>query len=68
MGWKGTLRSLAAAQRRAEREAKRRQRELERQRKQLEKMEELELAAYEVQTFENYVDLLQSVHKECSEV
>lgn len=68
MGWKGTLRSLAAAQRRAEREAKRRQRELERQRKHVEKMEELEQAAYEVQIHENYADRLQSVHKECSEV
>jgi hypothetical protein len=68
IGWKGTLRSMAAAHRRAQREAKRRQRELERQRKQLDKMEELELAAYEVQTFENYADLLQSVHKECSQV
>jgi len=68
MGWKGTMRSLAAAQRRAEREAKRRQRELERQRKQLDKMQELEQAAYEVQVYENYVDLLQSVHKESSDI
>ncbi|HUW10805.1 MAG TPA: hypothetical protein VM537_13820 [Anaerolineae bacterium] len=68
MGWRGTLRSIAAAQRRAEREAKRRQRQLERQRKQLDKMREVEQAAYEVETYENYVELLQSVHKECSEV
>ncbi len=68
MGWKGTLRSIQAAQRRAEREARRRQRELERQRKQLEKMQELERAAYEVEVYENYVELLQSVHKECSDV
>jgi len=31
MGWKGALRSINAAMREAEREAKRRQRELERQ-------------------------------------
>lgn len=67
MGWKGTLRSIAAAQRRAEREAKRRQRELERRRKELEKMREIEQAAYEVQVFENYIDVLASIHKDCSE-
>lgn len=65
MSWKSTLNSMAAAQRRAEREAKRRQRELERQRKQLEKMEELERAAFEVEEFENYLDVLMSIHKDC---
>ena len=67
MGWKGTLRSISAASRRAEREARRRQRELERQRKQIEKMQELERAAYEVQDYENHVDLLLSVHRESSD-
>lgn len=66
MGWRGTLRSIAAAQRQAEREARRRQRELERQRKQIEKMVELERAAYEVQVYENYIEVLMSVHKDCS--
>jgi hypothetical protein len=66
MGWKGTLRSIEAAGRRAEREAQRRRRELERQRKQLERMQELERAAYEVEVYENHIDLLLSVHKECS--
>jgi hypothetical protein len=49
--------------RRAERDAQRRQRELEKQRKQLEKMQELERAAYEVQVYENHIDLMLSVHK-----
>lgn len=66
MGWKGTLRTIRAEMRRAERDAQRRQRELEKQRKQLEKMQELERAAYEVQVYENRIDLLLSVHKECS--
>ncbi len=66
MGWRGALRSLAAAQRRAEREAKRRQRELERQHKHYEKMQELEQARYELQVYENYIDLLQSMHQDCS--
>jgi hypothetical protein len=65
MGWRGTLRSIEAAQRRSQREALRRQRQLERQRKELAKMEELERAAYEVQVHENYIDTLLSVHKEC---
>ena len=46
MGWKGTLRSIEAAQRRAERESRRRQRELEKQQKQLEKMQENYLAKW----------------------
>lgn len=65
MGWKGAVRSIGAACRAAEREAKRRQRELDRQRKQYEKMQELEQAAYEVEVYQNHIDLLQSVHKEC---
>jgi len=67
MSWKGTLRSLEASIRRAEREALRRQRELERQRKQLETMQEMERAAYEVQVYENFIDVLVSVHKDSSE-
>ena len=67
MGWKSTLRSIQAAARRAEREAQRRQRELERQRAQLAKMQALERAAYEVQVYENYIEVLLSIHKECSD-
>lgn len=67
MGWKGTLRSLEAEARRREREALRRQRELERQRAQVAKMEEMERALHEVQVFQNYLDVLLSVHKDCGE-
>lgn len=66
MGWKGTVRSIGAAVRAAERDAKRRQRELEKQQKQYEKMQELEQAAYEVEVYENHIDIIQSIHKECS--
>ncbi|MEW8535383.1 MAG: hypothetical protein AB2565_01300 [Candidatus Thiodiazotropha endolucinida] len=66
MGWKGTVRSVGAAVRAAERDAKRRQRELEWQQKQYEKMQELEQAAYEVEVYENHIDVIQSIHKECS--
>jgi hypothetical protein len=67
MGWKGTVRSLQASARRAERNAHRRQRELERQSKEYARMEELEQAAYEVEVYENHLDVLLSMHKECSE-
>lgn len=66
MGWKGTVRSVGAAVRAAERDEKRRQRNLERQQKQYEKMQELEQAAYEVDVYENHIDVIQSTHKECS--
>ncbi|SOD42574.1 hypothetical protein [Nitrosovibrio sp. Nv4] len=65
MGWKGTVRSIGVAYRAAERDAKRRQRGLEQQRKQYEKMQELEQAAYEVDVYQNHIDVIQSVHKEC---
>ncbi|VAW87133.1 hypothetical protein MNBD_GAMMA18-819 [hydrothermal vent metagenome] len=67
MGWKGTVRSIGAAVRAAERDAKRRQRELERQQKQYDKMQELEQAAYEVDVYKNHIDVIQSIHKECSD-
>ncbi len=64
MGWKGTVRSIQAASREAERNAARQQRELAKQQKQAEKMEAAQRAAYEVAVFENQVELLQSVHRE----
>lgn len=67
MGWKGTVRSVGAMVRAAERDAKRRQRELERRQKQYAKMQELEQAAYEVEVFENHIEIIQSIHKECSD-
>lgn len=66
MGWKGAVRSIGAAVRAAEKDAKRRRRELEKRQKQYEKMLEIEQAAYEVEVYENHIDLIQSVHKECS--
>ena len=67
MGWKGTVRSMQASAKRAERNAHRRQRELENRRKEFAKMEALEQAAYEVEVYENHIDLLISMHKECAE-
>jgi len=65
MGWKGTVRSLQASARRAERNAHRRQRELEKRHNEYAKMEALEQAAYEVEVYENHLEILMSMHKEC---
>lgn len=64
MGWKGVVRSMAAAARAAERDSRRRQRELEANQKHYEKMAILDQAAYDVEVYENYVDRITSVHKE----
>jgi hypothetical protein len=65
MGWKGALRSMEAAARRAERESRRQHNELLRRQKQLQRMLERERAAFEVQLYENRIDLLRSIHKDC---
>ncbi|NKB99650.1 MAG: hypothetical protein GKR90_14300 [Pseudomonadales bacterium] len=67
MGWKGTVRSIGAAVRAAERESKRREREFEREQKQLAKMEELERAAETAAAYDQYMVQIQSIHKDCSE-
>jgi hypothetical protein len=65
MGYKSVLRSMAAEARRQEREAKRKQHEIERQRKNLEKMQDLERSRFEVLEYENYIEVITSVHREC---
>ncbi len=66
MGWKGTVRAIGAAARAAERDAKRHQRELAKQQKQYEKMQALQQAEYEVEVYKNHIEIIQSIHKECS--
>lgn len=58
---------MEAEERRQQREAKKRQRELERQSKELAKLSALEQARLEVETYENNLDVLLSVHKEKAE-
>ncbi|MGY3571998.1 hypothetical protein [Vibrio paucivorans] len=67
MGWKGTVRSINAAAKRADRNAKKRQHEIEKKQKKYEKMQALEQAAYEVEIFENYIEVVQSMHKDCGD-
>lgn len=65
MGIKGTIRSIQAAQRKAQRESVRRQKALEKRHKELLKAEEREQAEYEVEYFNNYLEIITSVHKDC---
>lgn len=67
MSWKGTLRSMQASARRSERNSQRRQRELQKRQAQYAKMEALEQAAYEVEVYDNQIEVLLSVHKECGD-
>lgn len=64
---KGTLRSLAAAQRRSERAARQRHNALVKRQSLLAKMAEIERATYEVEVYENRLDVLSSIHKDCGE-
>jgi len=67
MGWKATIRAMEAAQRRQQRESQRRQRELEQRAKEQAKLSAIEQARLEVETFENRLDGLLSIHKEQSD-
>lgn len=60
MGWRGFARAMNRA-------AVRNQRALEKQQKMIAKMQEADRSSYEVQVYQNHIDLLLSVHKECGE-
>ncbi|MFA6293439.1 MAG: hypothetical protein WC637_16765, partial [Victivallales bacterium] len=66
MTWNASTRSIEAEERRQQREAKKRQRELERLTKEMAKLSALEQARLEVETYENSLDVILSVHKEQS--
>ena len=59
------MRRMAATQRRQERESRQRQKELEKRRKEMAKLSELDQARLEVESFENELDVLVSMHKDC---
>jgi hypothetical protein len=64
MGPRGLLRALEADERRRQRDAQRQQRELERRTKEQAKLSAIEQARLEVETYQNRLDVLLSVHKE----
>jgi hypothetical protein len=68
MSWQSTVRAIEAAERRREREAQRRQREVERSAKERAKLSAIEQARLEVESYENRLDMLLSVHKTQGEV
>ena len=59
-----TLRKIEAAQKRQQREAKKKQRDLERLAKEMAKLSAQEKARLEVDTYENSIEVLLSIHKE----
>lgn len=67
MGWRGALRAIEAAERRAQRDAQRRYKELQRRAKEHAKLSALEQARLEVETYENRLEVLLSIHKEQGE-
>jgi hypothetical protein len=67
MGWKGTLRAIEADYHRAQRNAARRRKELMRLQKEQAHRDELRHSAHEVEVYENHVEVLTSLHKDCSE-
>ena len=62
--WGRDIRRLELAQRRDEREEKKRQKELERRLKEQAKLSALEQAHFEVEAYQNALEVLLSVHKE----
>ena len=64
MGWRGALRAMEAAERRAQRDAQRRFKELQRRAKEQAKLSALEQARLEVETFETQIEMLLSIHKD----
>ena len=67
MGYQATIRAMQAAERRQQRDAQKRFRELERQTKEQAKLSAIEQARLEVETFENQLEVLLSIHKEQGE-
>ncbi|WP_296386799.1 hypothetical protein [Winogradskyella sp.] len=64
---KGAMRSYGAAVRRMEREQQRQARESAKRFKEQQKLQEIENAQQAVLDWENYVDTIQSLHKNCTE-
>lgn len=67
MGWRGNLRTLNSTLNKMNRKSKHKERELVKRHKEREKMQELEQAKYDVDVYENYIEQIQSLHKEGSE-
>lgn len=67
MTYAAQMKKLEALRRREERESKRLQKELAKRAKEHQKLSELDAARLEVETFENELDVILSIHKEAPE-
>lgn len=67
MGWKGTMRSIAAASRRIEREQQRQLRNAHRAAMHQQKMFEMEQSRFEAEEFDEQIARLSGPHRECGE-
>jgi hypothetical protein len=68
VGYKATIRAMQAAERRQQRDAQKRFREFERRAKEQAKLSAIEHARFEVEAFENRLEVLLSVHKDQGEL
>jgi hypothetical protein len=68
MGWRGTLRSIVAAQRAAEREEQHRQKLLDKAAKLQERLGALQEAAVAAAEYEHHIRRLTTLHHECGKV
>jgi hypothetical protein len=68
MGWRGVLRSMAAYSRASRRDALRRHNQYARQQQYIAKVQAIEQARQEVEEYENYIDLIQTLHKDTPEI
>ena len=67
MGWRRAIRTLNAIAREQERQSRRRQRALESQQKDAAKQAALDRAAFMVEWYENTIERLTSLHRDCSD-
>ncbi|GAB3897402.1 hypothetical protein GCM10028803_15860 [Larkinella knui] len=67
MSWKGAMRSFSATARRIERDQQRRARLAAQEYKQLQKQQAVENATQAVQAYNDYIEVIKSVHQDCSD-
>lgn len=68
MGWRGVLRSVSAYSRAAHRDSVRRHNQYVRQQKYMAKLQAIEQTRQEVEQYENYIELIQTIHKDTPEI
>lgn len=67
MGYRGAVRSFGAAMRKMDREMKRQQRIQEKQQRDYQRMQEFERVTHEVQDYNEFMNSLVNIHKNCTD-